>query len=35
MVKPSVPMNEDEIMPNCTNIDVMEKLNKGIPFRGG
>jgi hypothetical protein len=34
MVKPSVPMGEDDILPNRTNIDTMEKLSKGIPFRG-
>jgi hypothetical protein len=35
MARYGVPMSEDEIMPNCTNIDTMEKLNKGIPFKGG
>ncbi len=35
MSRYGVPMSEDEIMPNCTNIDTMEKLNKGIPFKGG
>jgi len=35
MVRPSVPMSEDEILPNHPNIDTMEKLSRGIPFRGG
>jgi hypothetical protein len=35
MVRHGLPMSEDDIMPNHTNIDIMEKLNKGIPFRGG
>ncbi len=28
-------MSEDAIMPNCTYIDTMEKLNIGIAFKGG
>jgi hypothetical protein len=35
MVRPSVPMNEDDILPNCIDTDIMENLNKGIPFKGG
>jgi hypothetical protein len=31
MVKPDVPMGEDNILPNCTDIDKMEKSSKGIP----
>jgi hypothetical protein len=30
MVKLGVPMSEDDILPNCTNIDTMEKSSKGI-----
>jgi hypothetical protein len=28
-------MNADDILPNRTNTNTMEKLNKGIPFREG
>jgi hypothetical protein len=28
-------MNEDDILPNWTNTNIMEKLSRGIPFRGG
>jgi hypothetical protein len=32
MAKLGVPMGEDDILPNCTNIDTMEKFNKGNPI---
>jgi hypothetical protein len=35
MVRLGVPMSEDDILPNHTNIDTMEKQNRVIPFRGG
>jgi hypothetical protein len=35
MVRLNVPMNEDDILPNQTNINIMEKSSRGIPFRGG
>jgi hypothetical protein len=35
MVRPGVPMSEDDILPNWTDTNTMEKLNKGIPFKGG
>jgi hypothetical protein len=28
-------MDEDDTLPNLTNIDTMEKSSKGIPFKGG
>jgi hypothetical protein len=34
MVRHGLPMSEDDIMPNHTDIDIVEKLSKGIPFRG-
>jgi hypothetical protein len=34
MVKHGLPMNEDHILPNRTNIDTIEKSNKDIPFKG-
>jgi hypothetical protein len=35
MVKLGFPMNEDDILPNHTDTDTMEKSSRGIPFRGG
>jgi hypothetical protein len=35
MVTHGVPMGEDDILLNCTNTDTMEKLSRGIPFKGG
>jgi hypothetical protein len=35
MVRPNVPMGEDDILPNRIDIDTMEKSSRGIPFRGG
>jgi len=35
MVRPSVPLNEDDIFPNHIDTNTMEKLSRGIPFRGG
>ncbi len=35
MVRLGLPMGEDDIFPNHTNIDTMEKSDGGIPFRGG
>jgi hypothetical protein len=35
MVRPGVPMNEDDILSNHINIDIMEKSRRGILFRGG
>lgn len=35
MVRPGVPMNEDDILSNHINIDIMEKSRRGIIFRGG
>jgi hypothetical protein len=35
MVRFGVLMNADDILPNRTNTNTMEKLNKGIPFREG
>lgn len=32
MVKLGVPMDEDDILPNCININTMEKSSKGIPL---
>jgi hypothetical protein len=35
MVRLGVPLGEDDILLNCTNIETMENSNKGIPFIGG
>ncbi len=35
MVRLGVPLGEDDILQNCTNIETMENSNKGIPFIGG
>jgi hypothetical protein len=35
MVRLAVAVGEDVNLLNCTNIDTMEKLSKGIPFKGG
>jgi len=35
MVRPNVPMNEDDILPNCIYTLTMDKSNRGIPFKGG
>jgi hypothetical protein len=35
MLSTGVPMNEDDILPNRTNNDTMEKSNNGLPFKRG
>jgi hypothetical protein len=35
MVRLGVSMLENDILPNHTSIDAMEKSRRGIPFRGG
>jgi hypothetical protein len=35
MVSPSLPMSEDDILPNHIDTNRVDKLNRGIPFRRG
>jgi hypothetical protein len=35
MLRHGFPMSEDDILPNHTDTDTMEKSNIGLPFRGG
>jgi hypothetical protein len=35
MVRLGVPLGEDDILQNHNDIEIMEKSNKNIPFKGG
>jgi hypothetical protein len=35
MVTLGVPLGEDDILQNHNDIEIMEKSNKSIPFKGG